>query len=207
MRFTSKIVLLVTMVLPLCAAWAATPQAPEPAAPASPRPEGSLVVLTNGITRLNVLSNKAPMMVFVARRPWNTAHDDSIANFYIKGMYGDEPSWLMVPFTLRGSANYSFETKEGADCTLTDMRLLRTKSGQLQVIVAAREFGETYVDEMPVQFDFYRLVSHQHGETPAGPDVSFEFVGTSMSRDKYCDVNVAFNLELNLGGTGISAAK
>ena len=112
-----------------------------------------------------------------------------------------------MPFGPEADLSYTFSTSEGADCTLRDMRLLRTKSGRLQLIIAQRELGDSYVAEMPVRFDYYSLVSREPGEVINGPDVFFEHVGTVSSLGSYCDVNVAFGAELKIAGDGIAAPK
>lgn len=202
-----KTVLMTALILPLCATWAATSEVPQPALRPTPKPTGSPVALVYGQNKIVVLKDKLPMTIFVARRPWNSAHEDSVAHFYIRAKVQDQPAWAIVPFGPEADLSYTFGTSEGADCTLRDMRLLRTPSGQLQLIIAQRELGASYVAEMPVRFDYYRLVSREPGEVLNSPDVFFEFIGTGSSHGSYCDVNIAFGAELKIGGDGIAAPK
>jgi hypothetical protein len=88
----------------------------------------------------------------------------------------------------------------GADCILRDIRVLRPKGqvkAPVQLVTAERDFGQTYVDSMPVTFTIYRFVA----DTPnfaGSPPYYFQAFRTIRSHGKYCDVNDAFRDELGL---------
>jgi hypothetical protein len=65
------------------------------------------------------------------------------------------------------------------------------------LIVATREFGDSYVDERLVTFDRYAL-KHNTSDGVGRPPYYFEWVESSVSSRRYCDVGEAFKQELDL---------
>jgi hypothetical protein len=64
-------------------------------------------------------------------------------------------------------------------------------------VIAKREFGETFVSDMPVSFDIYEL--KKEPVTLGRPEVFFENVRTAKSKGNYCDVADAMNREFGVG--------
>jgi hypothetical protein len=88
----------------------------------------------------------------------------------------------------------------GADCVLEDLFLMRPAPAThkpTMAVIARREFGDTFVSEMPVSFDIYEL--KKEPVTLGHPAVFFENVRTVKSVEKYCDVADAMNRELGVG--------
>jgi predicted SnoaL-like aldol condensation-catalyzing enzyme len=113
-------------------------------------------------------------------------------------------AWHIVPFFGQTEEDYTelLQTVQGADCTLADLRLIRThRSGPASVIFAHRQLGEGYGGAESVQFDVYRLKENQERES-GRPLYYFELEHTIRPKPPYCDVNEAFATELGLGNAG-----
>ncbi len=91
--------------------------------------------------------------------------------------------------------DYSFSSSRGADCELSGVRIKKESKEikGMQLIIARREFGETYVDSQKVTFSYYKLVYDEDWSL-----YIFEIYKSVVSKNSYCDVNDAFKKELGL---------
>jgi hypothetical protein len=115
--------------------------------------------------------------------------------------------WLLLPFfgdSGSVTGRDAFATNEGADCTLTDIRLVR-RAGQkaVTVVIGRRAFGESYAAAADVTFDVYEIGANPQGEVGL-PPLFFDHRSTIHSKTKYCDINLAFAQELGLGRDGLA---
>ncbi len=162
--------------------------------------------LKNGPNVVDVLGDGSPAQIMVARRDNGNAHGYSLFTAYVQAPdEGDNKRWQVVPFEDAAAKNAgyreSLSTQEGADCVLRDVRVIPQPKGGVEVVVATRDFGESYAASAAVSFDHYRVM---HGDgIPGEPTFYFKLSGSQKSRRKHCDVNEAFDQELGLGSHGI----
>lgn len=115
-------------------------------------------------------------------------------------------AWEVISFDRDTSILDDLGTTEGADCILSDIRVLRTSpSDPLTVIRAVRDLDGSYADSAAVRFEIYRLTRNANEEVGL-PAYYFKLVRTLQAARKYCDVNEAFARELGLGRKGVAAA-
>ena len=160
------------------------------------------VPVSNGINRL-VLDGHDAITVRGWRENFN-AHGFDVVSIYIRDGIGDHAgSWSVVPiFRQQSSADHEdlqVIATGGADCQLDDFRLLTTENGKrVQIILGTRDPGTSYAAAATVRFDFYVLTQNTDG-TPGYPTHYFKWQRSQRSLARYCDVNEAFDRELNLG--------
>jgi len=174
---------------------------------------GTAVPLSNGANALDILGDGTPGQVFVAWRGNYNAHGFRTIAFHVlaKSDLGrDRVLWQNVPFF--GGPNdgpagrEAHRTREGADCVLGDLRVVRPTQGPIEVVVADREMGRSFADTAPVRFYYYRLA--RNTDADAGrPPYYFELFRTVPAKRPYCDVNEAFQQELALGTDGAGRAE
>jgi hypothetical protein len=115
----------------------------------------------------------------------------------------DQPSQLQIVHREGHGAekqdDLTLQTSGGADCVLHDFRLLRDAAHHTAVLIAAdRKLGETYADSQPVTFIFYKLAKNTGEEIGRGV-VYFKYDHETTSKQPYCDVGKAFQIELGIG--------
>jgi CYTH domain-containing protein len=150
--------------------------------------------IANGVTRIRLAAD-SPAMAVKGHRENGNAHSFEVVNFYIQV----DGEWNLVPLFGKKmeKERYELTISGGADCVLHDFRLLQPAAGKsARLVLAEREFGETFADTMPVTFTFYEL--KERGDDPLGPNYWFEAVSTKKSAQPFCDVGEAFKRELNL---------
>jgi hypothetical protein len=165
----------------------------------------NVIRLKNGPNRIDINGDGVADNIFVARRENFNAHGFDLFAFYVwhKETVIDD-RWHVVPFfDEKGAEPHEKEhliTFEGADCTLSDIRLLHaasSKSAPVIVIKGVREFGNSFADDAPVAFQVYEL--RRNKEMIVGyPPYYFELTRTIAGKKKYCDINDAFQQELGL---------
>ena len=175
----------------------------------------AVVPLMNGPNNIDLLGDRTRSVVFVSSRGNGNAHGFSAAAFYVRQAThrsGAASEWYLAPFfsgpdDAPGGRN-AFLTIEGADCTLGDLRLLLAAGKPAEVVIATREFGDSYASPAQVRFDYYRLVRNAFtDETGIGrPEFYFDHVRTVRAKRPYCDVNVALDRELGLGTRGLASS-
>jgi len=169
------------------------------AATAAVHPE-SVYELAYGITRLAHFAGDADGLVVMSRRENGNGHGFDVVSFYVETAAGgpDDTPLSILPLFKKDKDEEKLELTVGggADCLLHDFRLTHGAGG-VYLIVATREFGESYVDERPVTFDRYELEHNATGEV-GRPPYYFEWKEASTSRRRYCDVGDAFKQDLGL---------
>lgn len=139
------------------------------------------------------------LTVRVLRRENFNAHGFDVAMFAVRdaSAQSESPQDLLVPLFDGEREQYMLRTDEGADCVLTDFRVIGTPP-DLRLVVARREAGDSYADPAPVHFHVYAL--KRNGDRTVGrPLWYFELVDTRQARREYCDVGAALQTEWNAG--------
>jgi hypothetical protein len=159
-----------------------------------------VVPLINGPNQLDLDGDRRMDLVFLAWRDNANAHGFNHITFYRSGSRA--PAWNLVPFFSRDDTSTftSFETYQGADCVLRDLRILRARNAPASpvvIVVAERRFGETFVSMEPVSFTVYRAALNADG-IPGSPAFYFRAAETITSKASYCDVGEAFVSELGI---------
>ena len=164
-----------------------------------------VIGLKNGPNTVDINGDGSDDLIFIAWRENYNAHGFDIFTFYIKFTSDINPkeSWHLVPFfNSKGVPDkLSLTTAMGADCMLSDVRVVRSGSDRkapVAVVIGVRELGNSYADDASVQFLVYELKSNKD-EIPGEPPFYFEHVKTIQAKRKYCDINEAFEKELGLG--------
>jgi hypothetical protein len=169
---------------------------------------GGVIPLRNGLNVIRDWGGGIEGEVFVAYRGNYNAHDYVVATFYVRAQSDQGDSllvWQVLPFMDRPGAAGSrdaLNASGGADCTLSDVRVMRTSRGGIEVIEATREFGQSYADSAGVRFDYYELARNSTGIV-GWPPWYWRYVRTQQATHHYCDVNDAFDKELGLGKRGL----
>ncbi|MDQ2889488.1 MAG: hypothetical protein M3R65_02895 [Gemmatimonadota bacterium] len=170
-----------------------------------------VIPLHNGHNKIDLLANGDAGEVIVSRRENFNAHGHSIALFQVLARNRVSPTtkpvWQLVPFFGGpgdpASGRDLTGTSEGADCTLQDIRLVRRARGSpVEIVIGERELGKSFADSAPVRFEFYGLMTNADG-VPGWPAYYFKHTRTARAAGTYCDVDDAFDKELNLGPAGI----
>ena len=161
-------------------------------------PVESVYELAYGITRLAHFAGDADGLVVMSRRENGNGHGFDVVSFYVETAAGgpDDAPLSILPLFKNDEEKFEVTVGGGADCLLHDFRLTHATDGTY-LVVATREFGETYVDERPVTFDRYELEHNATGEV-GRPPYYFEWKEASTSKQRYCDVGDAFKKDLGL---------
>jgi len=160
------------------------------------------VPVNNGPNNLHLYGHE--ILGFRAWRENFNAHGFDIVTLYMRNKVdGKLGAWNLVPIFSRQKdgekEQFELTISGGADCQLHDFRLLvATDNRPVQLIIARRDLGESYADAATVHFDYYTLAENADGD-PGWPSFYFKAQKTMQARVPYCDVNEAFDKELNLG--------
>jgi hypothetical protein len=170
------------------------------------------VALHNGVNDVALLGDATPGKVIVSWRGNYNGHGYSVAEFVVRkpSDLGDAAIWQDVPF-FGGphdgeTGREVYRTAEGADCTLSDIRVVGHPGRPADVIIASRGLGPSFADPAAVRFDYYRVTQNREGVV-GWPPTYFQFVRSEPARRSYCDVNEAFARELKLGADGLGHAE
>lgn len=164
-------------------------------------PSPAVVPVDNGVHQVT-LGKQALTVVRAYRENYNV-HSFDVVSFYAMGT-GDAKGILNLVPVFGDDKSREQEQSEitvggGADCLLHDFRLLQPDGAQpARLVVAERDFGESYADSATVRFTYYRLARNDDGVEGA-PALYFKLQKRASSRQKYCDVNDAFDRELKMG--------
>jgi len=162
--------------------------------------QSAVVPIDNGANKVTL--DGADLIVLRAYRENYNAHSFDTVSFYSGSLVDKKQQLGVVPI-------FSAQRKEpelheitiggGADCNLTDFRLVKGGGGRpARLIVAHRDPGSSYADEATVRFVVYEFTKSEEGDAGT-PPLSFQEKSRSNSKKKFCDVNEAFDQELHLG--------
>ncbi len=159
-----------------------------------------IVRLTQGTNSVDLDGDGTADLVVRAWVELSNAHSYDILAFYVHNPAATGKELNVILFADSPSATRSdaIRTTRGADCILTDLRLLKPRTGPAFVVIGRRDLGTSYADSLPVSFTVYRL-HHHHDGLPGIPPYLFVAERTFQSPNRYCDVNDAFRAELGLG--------
>jgi hypothetical protein len=164
-----------------------------------------VISLRNGTNEIDINGDGLKDLIFIAWRENYNAHGFDIFSFYLQFKSDIRPKekWYLVPFFNESgvpSREY-LGTEMGADCILTDLRVIRPRSPKnapVTIVIGARDFGESYADKASVTFLIYELRYNKAG-SPGAPPYYFQQAKTIQGQNKFCDINEAFQKELGLG--------
>jgi hypothetical protein len=163
----------------------------------------NVVNLRNGINDVDLDLDGQLDRVLIAWRENYNAHGYSAVTFLWRNPGGAPgPIWQLIPFVERGGQGGfdTYRTVEGADCRLSDVRVLRDNTASRRatlVIVGTRELGGTYADSAAVSFAVYEMSRNADGE--AGTPTLYFASGRRISATSlYCDIGQAFSAELGI---------
>lgn len=180
-------------------------QAPWPA-DAGPDTARTVIPLSNGLNTLSLTTAPLPARAFLAHRDNANAHGFEVLTLYIEAPIwpGAQPQWQLVPaFDKRRGVHrgeyLTLHASGGADCRRSDFRLLAaTAKTDTTLILAEREFGDSFASAAPVTFRFFKLAKNSEG-LPGRPMYYFEFDYERRAIKAYCDVGDALQAELGVG--------
>jgi len=170
-----------------------------------------LVTLHNGLNEIDLDSDGKKEPVMVAHRANYNAHSSDVTTIYLwTHAEGEGPEskgeLQIVPRATDGPFELLLKTSGGADGLLNDFRLLLDREHHSAVLITAeREFGSSYADSRPVQFQLYQLAFNENA-VAGFPTAYFRRGKAFTSQKPYQDVGVAFEGELKLGA-GMRAAE
>jgi len=155
------------------------------------------------LNQIDLNGDKTDDMVIISRRENFNAHRFDVVSFYV---YHTDPvtgkkQLNIVPIFDNKSERLEYIIGGGADCMLHDFRVYKnSKTDKTILVTADRELTQGYVASEKVEFSFFELTENTDG-IPGFPIYYFDKNKTTISKDKHCDVNKAFEKELNLSNT------
>jgi hypothetical protein len=169
-----------------------------------------VIPLSSGLNTLTLTAASLPARAFLAHRDNGNAHGFDVLTLYIEVPIGEGalPEWQLVStFDERDEKRHgvprgehlTLNTSDGADCRLSDFRLLAaTDKADALLILADREFGDGFASPAPVTFRFFTL--RRNSAVVFGrPAFYFEFDREQKASKDYCDVGQALQVELDVG--------
>jgi hypothetical protein len=168
-----------------------------------------VIPLSNGPNTFSLTTGALPAQAFLAHRGNGNAHGFDVLTLYIQASAweGARPQWQLVPAFderdekrqgLPRGEHLTLNTVDGADCRLSDFRLLApTATSDAALILADRELGDSFASPAPVSFRFFKL--HKRAESFGRPSYYFEFDRERRAAKPYCDVGEALLKELGVG--------
>lgn len=155
--------------------------------------EDKFTVIPPGLTYKNIDGEGKPELIVRGRRDNHNAHSGSIISFYRQ-----EPSkhLILIPVEDKDRTGFShaMETFEGAECTITDYRLVKAGKNRMHLLEGRREVTHSLHEDNTVRFRLFKLHHNEDG-LPGFPDLYFKPQREWTSQGQYCDVNQAFEIE------------
>lgn len=157
------------------------------------------IKLNNGINKVDLFGNGTKSDFVIAARRENGISPHAYTSYsFFSGTNVDGESYLFLIQLLNKDDSDKLEdninTFEGADCVLQDIALIKISESPIILVIAHRDLGESFIDIQKVRFDFYQI--KHNDEMDYMPDNWFQYVGSSETNEKYCDVNEAIIKEL-----------
>jgi len=161
--------------------------------------KSKIVFLTNGINSVDLNGDGIKDLAISGFRNNSTAHVFNYYTFYIYDKNyksNNSPPWCIVEIEDNKknpdkTDNYCIWTNEGADGILTDAALVRDENGKLWLLLANREFGESYADPGKVTFTYYSLDYYKTENR-----FIYKVKSKKISNNNYVDVREAINAEI-----------
>jgi hypothetical protein len=171
----------------------------------------NVIPVDGGLTPLRVndksIDKDKEIVALRARRDNFNAHGFDVVSFYLVGKHSaGKREFDIIPIFVEGrkgrDERRDITVGGGADGNLDDFRVLAAQGKQpARLVLAHREFGDSYVAPGIVHFTYYELTRNAM-EVPGEPGLDFQQKGKTSSRQKYADVNDAFDRELHMGSSG-----
>jgi len=169
-----------------------------------------IVTIKNGTNKIDLNNDGVMDTVFMSKRENGTSpHGYSIYNFSIYTpplavFSSDTNSYWHSVIVWKGYKDSKDDnalyynvltTTEGADGFLEDIRLIKGQNQKPILVIARKDFGDSYADSQVVRFHFYDLVENTDGEDLSS-NYSYKYRDTAVATSKYTDVNEAMDKEL-----------
>ena len=151
----------------------------------------------NGITHIDLNGDTKEDVIISSYVDISNSHNSKSYTFFILEHSGKREIWQRIVWEVKDKLQMDFNTLEGADCILRDFRLIRFHRRIRPILVMAeREFGQSYADKMPVKFTYFHLFKNKD-HFPG--DAYWKYVPQKVikSKKKYCDVTKSFTELLN----------
>ncbi len=160
----------------------------------------TVIKVPYGITRMPLLPNGLMGAVALAWRDNYNAHGFAVLTIYAEKVTTEDQPYplLLVPTFDGGKERLEITAGGGADCRLHDFRLVRGDGGDVQLITAERDLVKSFADDEKVTFKYFDFKQNTEHE-PGNPQYYFASTKSVPAKQKYCDVNEAFQAELGLG--------
>lgn len=177
---------------------------------AAAQPAPNVIPVDGGMTPLRLndrnIDKGKDIVALRARRDNFNAHGFDVVSFYLVSKNGGKREFDIIPIFVEGrkgrEERRDITVGGGADGNLDDFRVLAAQGKQpARLVLAHREFGDSYADPGIVHFTYYELTRNEM-EVPGEPGLYFQQKGKTDSRQKYADVNDAFDRELHMGSSG-----
>ena len=177
----------------------------DPALPIFTRDD--LVPLIHGPNWVDLDGDGVPDLVMKSRFEINGPHSASVYSFHRRFNESTDdriikwPPWEVVPIiddsdTRHPHGKEDVFTYEGADCILTDLRLLK-KTGTTYIVIASRDIGDGFWDNRIFTFNVYQLIK-EADQQQNYVAVAFHLIGKFPSKQTYCGANEAFLEEMGI---------
>jgi len=165
--------------------------------PAYSGEKSGVIKIENGVNYIDLNGEGKKDIVIKAWFENFTAHGYYLYTFIInRPDYASGKNWLVVPIELEKKAfEDSFRTSQGADCVIRDIRLMKDGNNKVELIIAERPLEESFSESRKVTFYRYQLKEDREG-LPGSPRFRFQLHDKWVSKNAYCDVNEAFEKEL-----------
>ena len=162
-----------------------------------------VIKLKNGFNEVHFDGLDQKALALIAHRENYNAHSYDVTTLYVDYKPTDEhdiSGLQIIPIIENNQKNtLNLMSDGGADCMLDNYRLVwNIKAHETWLILATRGFGDSFADTQSVIFTFYKLAIDKEG-VPGFPPFAFDYWKVQKSKQKYCDVDDAFQKELGLG--------
>ena len=119
--------------------------------------------IDDGITRIDLNGDTKEDIIISSYVDISSPHNFKSYIFFILEHSGEREVWQRIVWEKKDILQMNFNILEGADCILRDFRLIQfsRRIQPIELVMAEREFGQSYADEMPVKFTYFRLFKNK----------------------------------------------